>query len=174
MSDQFVGELRLVGFNFAPVGWALAQGQLIAISQNTALFSLLGTQYGGDGKTTFALPNMQGNVAIGAGQGPGLSLYNQGETGGSQTVKLLTSEIPQHSHTFLADSLSATTSDGAGAAFAITAATAPIYAPIGGAEQQLNQSFLTNSGASQGHNNMMPYLTLNWIIALQGVFPSRS
>jgi len=171
--DPFVGELRLVGFNFAPLGWALAEGQLMAITQNTALFSLLGTFYGGDGRATFALPNLQGSVAVGAGQGPGLSQYFQGESGGSQNVTLLTTEIPQHSHTFEADSRLATTSDPAGAAFARTAASAPIYAPIGGTEQQLNPGFLSNFGASQPHNNMMPYLTLNWIIALQGIFPAR-
>jgi len=171
--DPFVGELRLVGFNFAPVGWALAQGQLIAISQNTALFSLLGTFYGGDGRSTYALPNMQGNVAIGVGQSPGLSQYVQGETGGSQNISLLTSNMPQHSHIFLADSRLATTSDPAGAAFARTSASNAIYAPLGGTEQQLNSGFLSQSGASQPHNNMMPYLTLNWIIALQGVFPAR-
>ena len=172
--DPFVGELRLVGFNFAPTGWALAQGQLMPISQNTALFSLLGTFYGGDGKATFGLPNMQGNVAIGVGQSPGLNPYVQGETGGSQNVTLVTSEVPQHSHTFLADSRLATTSDPAGAAFARTGSNAAIYAQIGGAELPLNPGFLSSAGGSQPHNNMMPYLTLNWIIALQGVFPSRS
>lgn len=172
--DPFVGELRLVGFNFAPTGWAVAAGQLLPISQNTALFSLLGTQYGGDGKATFGLPNLQGKVALGAGQGTGLSLYAQGETGGSQTVTLLTQEMPQHSHTFQADSRLATTTAPAGASLARTADNVLIYAPIGGGQQQLSQSFLSVAGANQAHNNMMPYLTLNWLIALQGVYPPRS
>src|SRR5690242_12654423 len=99
MSDQFVAEIRIFGGNFAPVGWALCNGQLLPISQNTALFSLLGTNYGGDGKSTFGLPNLQGAVPLGAGQGPGLSLRDLGELGGEQTVTLLDTEMPAHAHT---------------------------------------------------------------------------
>ena len=102
MADPFVGQLMLVAFNFNPVGWDIAAGQILPISQNTALFSLLGTQYGGNGTSNFALPNMQGNVPIGAGQGPGLSQYFQGETGGSSTVTLLASETPNHNHNLMA------------------------------------------------------------------------
>ena len=98
MSDQFVAEIRIFGFNFPPTGWALCDGQLLPISQNTALFSLLGTTYGGDGKSTFALPDLQGNAPMHWGQGPGLSLHDLGETGGSETVSLLESEIPAHAH----------------------------------------------------------------------------
>src|SRR6266568_5154656 len=103
MSDPFVAEIRIFPFNFAPTGWALCNGQLLPISQNTALFSLLGTIYGGDGKSTFALPNLQGSAPLGQGQGPGLSLYDLGQSGGSQTITLLTSEMPVHNHTLRAD-----------------------------------------------------------------------
>jgi microcystin-dependent protein len=172
MSSPFVGELRLVGFNFAPVGWALAQGQLLAISQNTALFSLLGTYYGGNGTSTFGLPNLQGIVAVGAGQSPGLSLYDLGETGGSQNVTLLSSNVPQHTHTFQAETRPANSSVPSGAALAKTSVDNPIYAPSGGGT--LSPNFLSTYGGSQPHNNMMPYLALNWLICLTGVYPSRS
>src|ERR1700723_2362742 len=105
MSNQFVAEIRIFGFNFAPVGWAFCNGQLLPISQNTALFSLLGTQFGGDGRSTFGLPNLQGSLAIGKGQGPGLQDYVMGETGGSPSVTLIGSTVPQHNHTVLAGNL---------------------------------------------------------------------
>jgi microcystin-dependent protein len=174
MSDQFIGELRLVGFNFAPYQWAQAQGQLLPISQNTALFSLLGTFYGGNGTTTFALPNLQGNVVVGAGQAPGLSLYDLGEWGGSQSVTLQSSNVPMHTHTFQADSRPADLTNPGGHALAKTSADNPIYSPSVGTSVQLNQSFLSLSGGSQAHNNMMPYLALNWVIALVGIFPTRN
>jgi microcystin-dependent protein len=174
MSDQFLGEIRLVGFNFAPVGWAPAAGQLLPISSYTALFSLLGVTYGGDGRSNFALPNLQGNVAVGVGQSPGLSPYVLGETGGSQSVTLLTTEVPSHAHTFNADSRPATSSSPSGNAFAKTPTDKLIYATPGGTQVQLNQNFLSPaSGGSLPHNNMMPYLTLNWVIAMQGIFPAR-
>lgn len=173
MSDQFVGELRLVGFNFAPVGWAQAAGQILPISRNTALFSLLGTMYGGDGKSNFALPNLQGNVALGAGQGPGLTQYVQGETGGTQNVTLLTQETPPHGHTFNADGRDASTPTPGNNVLAKTTANVLVYAKAGGTAVQLNPSFLAPFGGSQPHNNMMPYLTLNWVIALAGIFPAR-
>jgi len=174
MSNQFVGEIRLVGFNFAPTGWAQATGQLLPISQNTALFSLLGTYYGGNGTSNFGLPNLQGNVAVGVGQGPGLSLYDQGETGGSQNVTLLTSEMPVHTHTFQANSRPANQLNPTGNAFAKTDASTQIYAPSGGTQTQLASGFLGTSGGSLPHNNMMPFLVLNWIIAMQGIYPARS
>jgi len=174
MSDQFVAEIRIFGFTFPPTGWAYCNGQLLPISQNTALFSLLGTYYGGDGRSTFALPNMQGNVAICYGQSPGLSLYEIGETGGSQTATLLSTNVPAHSHTFQASSRPATSSSPSGNALAKTSDDAPIYAPFSEAHGQLNPAFLSSVGGSQPHNNLMPYLAMYWIIALQGVFPPRS
>lgn len=173
MADQFVGEVRLVGFNFAPTGWALCQGQLMAISQNTALFSLLGTFYGGDGKSTFALPNLQGCVALGAGQGPGLSLYDIGETAGEQAVTLLTSEIPAHTHTVMAATSQNQSVPGGNALGQGQLIYVPDSAPLPPLTPMSIQSSAT-AGSGLPHNNMMPYLTLNWIIALQGIFPPRS
>lgn len=175
MSDQYLGELRLVGFNFAPKGWAQAAGQLLPISQSTALFSLLGVMYGGDGKSNFALPNLQGNVAVGAGQGPGLSLYDQGQTGGSQNVTLLSNETPPHGHTFNADGRDATTqAPGNNALAKTTTNSVLVYAAPGGNQVQFSPNFLAPFGGSQPHKNMMPYLTLNWVIAITGIFPARS
>lgn len=174
MADPFVAEIRIVGFNFAPKGWAFCDGQILPISQNTALFSLLGTTYGGNGQSIFALPNLQGRSVMQPGQGPGLSLRDLGETGGSETVTLLESEIPSHSHALNANALpgSATLAaptqglsrSGGGSAYK---ATPTPTAPMAG-------QAVTPNGGSQPHNNMMPYLTMNYIIALQGVFPPRS
>jgi microcystin-dependent protein len=169
--DPFVAEIRIFGFNFAPKGWAFCAGQLLPISQNTALFSLLGTTYGGDGKSTFQLPDMQGNAPMHPGQGPGLSLHDLGETGGSETVSLLESEIPAHSHNFMASQ-----SDGndtspqnelLATGIGVNAFAAPPPTVL------MSQNMLTPAGGDQPHNNMMPYLTLNFCIALQGVFPQR-
>ena len=174
MSDQYLGELRLVGFNFAPIGWAPAQGQLLPISRSTALFALLGVMYGGDGKSNFALPNLQGNVAVGVGQGPGLSLYDQGQTGGSQNVTLMASETPPHGHPFNADGRDATTSAPGNSALAKTTTNnVLVYATSGRSQVQLSPNFLAPFGGNQPHNNMMPYLTLNWVIAMTGIFPAR-
>jgi microcystin-dependent protein len=173
MSNPFLGQLMLVAFNFNPVGWELAQGQILPISQYTALFSLLGTQYGGNGTSNFALPNMQGNVAVGAGQGPGLSLYDQGETGGSSTVTLLASETPNHNHTLMAKSVLSTAPSPVGASLADSKAGS-IYSTTATPLMPMAQSALTTyNGGSQPHENMMPYLGMYWIIAFQGVFPSR-
>jgi microcystin-dependent protein len=174
MSDQFQGEIRLVGFNFPPFGWAFAAGQILAISQNTALFSLLGTKFGGDGKSNFALPNLQGNVAIGVGQGPGLSLYEIGETGGSPMVTLVDSEAPLHTHQFLTDSRVSDTPLAGGNSLAATASNSnAYYTGTGGTKVTLNSGFLTPFGGNLPHDNMMPYLALNWVIALAGIYPSR-
>ena len=176
MADPFVAEIRIFPFNFAPKGWAFCAGQLLPISQNTALFSLLGTTYGGDGKSTFALPNMQGNAPMHPGQGPGLSLHDLGEMSGTQFVTLLESEIPAHAH-FVDRALAANGDKQGpdGGVFAQAAAgrgTAILYheAPATG---QINPNSLTITGGGQPHNNMQPYLTLNFCIALQGVFPAR-
>jgi microcystin-dependent protein len=173
VSNPFVAEVRIVGFNFPPTGWAYCNGQLLPISQNTALFSLVGTFYGGDGKTTFALPNMQGNVAISSGQGPGLSDRFLGEESGTSAVTLLQSEIPAHNHQVACNIALATVGTGAtNSTFARASGGNPYKA--GTPNIALDPATLGISGGSLPHNNMMPYLTLNYIIALQGVFPARN
>ena len=172
MANPFVAEIRIFGFNFAPKGWAFCDGQLLPISQNTALFSLLGTTYGGDGKSNFALPNVQGNAPMHPGQGPGLSLHDLGETGGSETVSLLESEIPGHSHGLMCSSAPANRSGPIGNAIARASAGTP-YAPAAPPSAQLSGQALAPAGGDQPHNNMQPYLTLNFCIALQGVYPAR-
>ncbi len=170
--DPFVAEIRIFPFNFAPAGWAFCDGQILPLSQNTALFSLLGTTYGGDGRSNFALPNMQGNAPMHPGQGPGLSLHDLGETGGSETVTLLESEIPSHSH-----GLQASKADGvdtnAGNELLAKGIGIGAYA-VPGAVTQLSSQAIAPAGADQPHNNMQPYLTLNFCIALQGVYPPRT
>ena len=177
MSDPFVAEIRIVGFNFAPLGWALCNGQILPISQNTALFSLLGTNYGGDGKSTFGLPNLQGSVPIhaGGGQGPGLSLYDLGESIGSPTVTLLQTEMPAHNHGALAVA-AVGASDPTNNAWASGAkGFGNVYSPsVQASNVQMAPTCLSISGGSLPHNNMMPYLGLTFIIALQGIFPPRS
>ena len=166
--DPFVGEIRVVGFNFAPIGWALCNGQLLPISQNTALFSLLGTTYGGDGRTTFALPNLQGRAAMHPGQGGGLTPRSLGESGGAETESLSLAEMPMHNHALSAASGSATTGTPSGAN-SLAAGTVNTY---GAANNMLPMGEVV--GGSQPHNNMQPYQVLNYVIALQGVFPPRS
>ena len=175
MADPFVAEIRICPFNFAPKGWAFCNGQLLPISQNTALFALLGTTYGGDGKSTFALPNLQGSAPMHPGQGPGLSLHDLGETGGSDTVTLLQSEIPAHNH-----SVGAQTSPLGGVA--LPSATTTLSRPASGnlyftgspTQAPMASITIQPTGGDQPHNNLQPYLTLNFCIALQGVFPPRS
>ena len=171
--DPFVAEIRIFPFNFPPKGWAWCDGQLMPISQNTALFSLLGTTYGGDGKSTFALPNMQGNAPMHPGQGPGLSLHDLGETGGSETVALLESEIPAHSHALMASSTTGTKSVPTANSLARTSGATPYIAP-GGPLVSMSDVSLAPAGGDQPHNNMQPYLTFYFNIALQGVFPPRT
>ena len=172
MSDPFVAEIRIFAFNFAPTGWAFCDGQVMPISQNTALFSLLGTTYGGDGKSTFALPNLQGNAPMQPGQGPGLSLHDLGETGGSQAVTLLQSEIPMHSHVLNGTNGPANLQAPAADRVLGRANNNVYHAP--GNLVAMAPEALAPAGGNQPHNNMQPYLTLNFCIALQGVFPPRS
>jgi microcystin-dependent protein len=176
MADPFVAEIRLFPFNFAPKGWAFCNGQLLPISQNTALFSLLGTTYGGDGRSTFGLPNLQGSAAMHQGQGPGLSQRFLGETGGQQTVTLTLTQMPAHTHTANGKAAGGTANPSSmvwGTSNAGKVA-ANFYAPAAPAPVNMNAGALANTGGSQPHNNMMPYLTLNFCIAMQGVFPPRS
>ena len=172
MADPFVAEIRIFGFNFPPKGWAFCNGQLLPISQNTALFSLLGTTYGGDGKSTFALPDLQGNAPMHPGQGPGLSQHDLGETGGSETVSLLESEIPAHPHGLMCNAAPGNRTNPVGNAIARAPSGSP-YAPAGPPSAQLATQALPPAGGDQPHNNMQPYLTLNFCIAMQGVFPAR-
>ncbi|MEA2870128.1 MAG: hypothetical protein QOH67_104 [Hyphomicrobiales bacterium] len=175
MADPFVAEIRIFGFQFAPKGWAFCDGQLLPLSQNTALFSLLGTTYGGDGKSTFALPNMQGNAPMHPGQGPGLSLHDLGETGGSQTVTLLESEIPTHSHTLMASNEDGTQGSLTANITIANSVGGKLYQTITNANVvPMNFGALGPAGGSLPHNNMQPFLTLNFCIALQGVFPPRT
>lgn len=179
MADPFVGEIRCFGFNFAPKGWAFCNGALQPISQNTALFSLLGTTYGGDGRSTYALPDLQGRVPIHSGQGPGLTDYLRGESGGVETVSLLVSEMPAHNHPFSGTSASANDKrPKTGSALAQTTKAGPIspgdnYYAVPGTLASLNPSTVLPTGSGLPHNNMQPYLTLNFCIALQGIFPPR-
>ncbi|MBK8304807.1 MAG: tail fiber protein [Pyrinomonadaceae bacterium] len=173
MSSPFVAEIRIFAGNFAPTGWALCNGQLLPISQNTALFSLLGTTYGGNGKSNFALPDLQGNAPMHPGQGNGLSLYDLGQQGGSAFVTLLQSEIPVHNHTMRAHDLDLGELNAPGSTRSLAkSANATAYIPQANLTN-MNFQTLAISGGSLPHNNMMPYLVLNFIIALQGVFPPR-
>jgi microcystin-dependent protein len=174
MADPFVAEIRIFPFNFAPKGWAWCDGQLLPLSQNTALFSLLGTTYGGDGKSTFALPDLQGRAPMHPGQGPGLSLHNLGEQGGSETVTLLQSEIPSHPHSMRANTDFADVQTPSNARSIARSQNANAYkAPAGQPVVQLHPGALAPAGGDQPHNNLQPYLTLYFNIALQGVFPPR-
>jgi microcystin-dependent protein len=173
MADPFVAEIRIFPFNFAPKGWAFCNGQLLPLSQNTALFSLLGTVYGGDGKSTFALPDLEGSAAMHPGQGLGLSLRDLGQIGGAESITLLVSEMPLHTHNIMVvteggdvqapapDRALARSSEG----FAYTTGNANLVT--------MAPQMLAPAGGSLPHNNMQPYLTLNFCIALQGVFPPR-
>jgi microcystin-dependent protein len=179
-----IGEIRLFGSNFAPRSWAFCNGQLLSIAQNTALFSILGTTYGGDGRTTFGLPDLRGRVAIGPGNGPGLPSYNLGQIGGQENVTLTTNEMPSHTHAAAASGgLQTGTGKGdsgnpQGNYIDDSSIATDLFKPTGGGPIMKGGEGLTvtnaNTGGNQGHNNMQPYLVLNYIICLQGVFPSRN
>ena len=174
MADPFVAEIRIFPFNFAPKGWAWCDGQLMPLSQNTALFSLLGTTYGGNGKSNFALPDLQGRAPMHPGQGPGLSLHDLGETGGSETVTLLESEIPAHSHAASGQGSTANLNDPAGAVVARAFGGGNLFkTPAGAPLTMMAAESLAPAGGDAPHNNLQPYLTFYFCIALQGVFPPR-
>ncbi len=171
MSDPILGEIRCFGFNFAPRGWAACDGQLLPINSNQALFALLGTTYGGDGRTTFALPDLRGRVGVGEGSGPGLSQYRSGQSGGEETVTLTVDQLAAHGH-------GVTAMKGRGKArtpvgrFLAKVTRGKAYGPTG--DVQMNGSMIAETGGDQPHDNVQPYLALNYCIALQGVFPSRN
>jgi microcystin-dependent protein len=172
MADPFVAEIRMFAGNFAPTGWALCNGQLLPISQNTALFSLLGTFYGGDGKSTFALPNLQGSTPIGQGQGPGLSDRFLGEQSGSEFITLIQSEMPSHNHIMNCnrDDPADVAVPGTNAVLGRATALTPYRTDQ---NTQMNFQALSVAGGGLPHNNMSPYLTVTFILAMQGVFPAR-
>jgi len=175
MANPFLAEIRIFACNFAPVGWAMCNGQLIPISQMTALFSLLGTTYGGNGIQNFALPNLQGMAPLMPGQGPGLSQYVLGETGGETSVTLLESEIPSHSHTVQGNAnpgISSTPTNGDWASAKANRRSANLYSNSA-PNTSMSAQAIGPSGGGQPHNNMPPYLVLNFCIALQGIFPAR-
>lgn len=174
MLNPFLGQILAVPYNFAPRGWAFCNGQILPISQNTALFSLLGTAYGGNGQTTFALPDLRGRVPIQAGQGPGLSDYDVGEAGGAEAIALPLAGLPSHSHGALGFARRGGASSPVGAAWAASSAGDTTYAGGAGANAPMSLSSTSIAGGDQGHENRQPYLVLNYVIALQGIFPSRS
>ena len=168
MSSPFVGEIRLVGFNFAPVGWAACDGQLMAIAQNDVLFQLIGTTFGGDGQTTFALPDLRGRVPIHMGQSPGTSNYVIGQSGGSETVTVLASQLPVHAHV----AVSAAGGNDTNVPTGMPASGGPdLYAAGAGTGTTIAG---TNAGGNQPHENMAPFATLNFVISLFGIFPSQN
>ncbi len=169
MAEPFIGQVTLFAGNFAPRGWAFCSGQLLAISQNQALFSILGTFYGGDGRTTFALPDLRGRVPVHPGQGPGLANRTLGERGGAEQVSLSTDQIPAHAHNFRATTNAADSTTPAGK---ILASGPTAYGS--GANTQLSNNVIRNTGGGSPHDNMQPWLGLNYIIAITGIYPSRN
>ena len=167
MSEPFVGEIRPFGFQFAPKGWAECNGQLLAISQNTALFSLLGTMYGGDGRTTFGLPDLRGRAAMHVGQ-----THPQGERGGAESVTLLTQQLPQHTHAAQCSNVAATQTGPTGKFWAQDASGNVVFNNTDGAT--MAATAVGSAGGGQPHQNMQPFLVVNYCIALQGIYPSRS
>lgn len=170
MSQPYIGEIRMFAGNFAPAGWALCNGQLLAVSSNDALFSLIGTTYGGDGRTTFGLPEMRGRIAVHAGSSPGGSTYQLGARSGAERVTLTTPQLPSHSHTPLGQSANGSAAPTGG--FWAASTTQNIYSDQAPA-LDMNPAAIANTGGGQPHENMMPCLGINFIIALFGIYPSR-
>ncbi len=174
MSEPFLAEIRIVGFNFAPRNYAFCDGQLLPISQNQSLFSLLGTTFGGDGRISFALPELRGRVPTHFGQGPGLTNRNLGQKEGEQSVALNLNQVPQHSHNVQASSVDGNNPAPGGNILARSLNELYRQPTPSPTTIAMRADSITNAGSSQGHNNMQPYLTINFIIALQGLFPSRN
>jgi len=171
MAEPFVGEIRMFGGNFAPAHWAFCNGQLVSVAENQALFSLMGNRYGGDGRTNFALPDLRGRVPVHKGAGPGLTPYNLGERAGEEREQLNVGNLPQHTHALMGSTGGATTGHPTGGFFAVAVqdsftASAP--------DADLNENAIRSAGGSQPHDNTMPFLCVNFIIALDGIYPPRS
>lgn len=173
MSDPYIGEIRMFGGNYAPAGWALCNGQILSISEYNILFSLIGTTYGGDGQSTFALPNLQGRIPIHAGKGPGLSSRVLGQMGGSEAVVLAPSQVARHDHGFAASTDAATSANPAGNVLAM-ASDISLYRKEAAVRPLGEDTIAASPGGNQPHENMQPYLCVSFIIALEGVYPSRS
>jgi microcystin-dependent protein len=173
MSEPFLGQVIAAGFNFAPVGWALCDGSLLPISQYTALFQLLGTTFGGDGVSNFGLPDLRGRAALGMGQGSGLQPYLQGQIGGVESVTLIANQFANHTHALQAAATSTTAAPGSSVVFGTPEAATPIYAPSGTGATLASSTVSTAAGSGQPHENRQPSLTINYIIALFGIFPSQ-
>lgn len=174
MSEPFVAEIRIFAGNFAPRGWAFCNGQLLPIAQNTALFSLIGTTYGGDGRSTTALPNLEGRAPMHPGRGPGLTARRLGERGGVETVTLTEAQMPNHTHTLRANAFPASFQIPNGSRTFARSSNGNAYRANPSNLVPMADGALTSTGGSQAHNNMQPFLTMNYIIALVGLYPSRS
>ena len=172
MSEPFVGEIRMFAGNFAPRGWAFCDGQLLAVSQNDALFSLLGTIYGGDGRTTFGLPDLRGRLPIHSGTGPGLSARRLGAKGGAEKVTLTVNQLSSHRHDWRASGSAATERLPTNAVYAQHGAS-DFYRTNSAQDVNMNSGVVGNVGGSQSHTNLMPFLCIHFIIALVGIYPSR-
>ena len=176
MSQPYIGEIRLLPYNFAPRGWATCSGQLFSIAQNTALFALIGTTYGGDGVTTFALPDLRGRLPVHQGQGPGQSNYTIGQVAGSESVTLIPSQMPAHSHTLMATTAAATSVTPGSTLLpgAVSGDTFYVNTTAGNTMAPMSNQMIAPAGASQPHENTMPTLTLQYCMAIEGIFPSRN
>jgi microcystin-dependent protein len=174
MSEPFLGEIRIFAGNFAPQGWAMCNGQIMSISQNTALFSLLGTTYGGNGQSTFALPDLRGRVVMHMGSGPGLSSYTEGQVGGNESVAITVNQMPAHGHTPQCTNNTADSSSPGGGVWATDGAGVTGEYSTGAPNAPMNPAAIGPTGSNQAHENRQPFLVINYIIALQGIFPARN
>jgi microcystin-dependent protein len=176
MSDPFIGEIRMVGFDYAPSGWALCNGQLLTIAQNSALFSLLGTRFGGDGRNTFGLPDLRARVPLHQGQGVGTGTYTIGQRGGAESVTLGTAQLPPHTHALAAHGGAGSSPSASGTFIATpsdpaTGAALNAFSPT--SDAAMNAQAIAASGGGQAHENMQPYLCVNFVIATTGIYPTR-